>query len=285
MGTFFDAQDEAHGTRVTLGKRTVNAELAPPHASRAIRSGPMVMSSSENSASHAWVDRACIVVPAFDAERTLGAVLDDLRSAIPECRGRVFVVDDGSTDGTRRVAEAMGCQLLSHRTNLGKGAALKSGLAAAKARGFDVVLSVDADGQHRGKEARAVLFATDSPAALVLGVRDLPGAGAPRANQFSNAISNFFLSRFAKRPLTDTQCGLRRYPVTATLALGARADGFDFEAEVLLRAAWAGVPIVERPVHVLYPRDRTTHFRVRRDPWRIIKTVVSTVVTRRRGSS
>jgi hypothetical protein len=113
----------------------------------------------------------------------------------------------------------------------------------------------------------------------VLGVRDLAGEGAPRANRFGNAVSNFFLSRFTGRRLRDTQCGLRRYPVDATLGLGARAQGFAFEAEVVLRAVAKGLTIVEVPVRSLYPpaSGRQSHFSVVADPARIVGTVVWTV--------
>jgi hypothetical protein len=140
-------------------------------------------------------------------------------------------------------------------------------------------LTVDADGQHPATSAREILCADAPPEALVLAVRDLAREGAPRANRFSNTISNFFLSRFARRPLADTQCGLRRYPVEATLALDARANGYAFEAEVLLRAARRGVPIHEKAVHVVYPpeRERRTHFDSVRDPARIIACVLMTL--------
>lgn len=233
-----------------------------------------------------WLDRACVVIPAFDAETTLRAVVSDLRERIPElCRaeaGALFVVDDGSRDATERVARDLGCVVLpsspaGHRTNVGKGAALRTGFEAAVARGKTIALTVDADGQHPAIEARRVLLATRHEAALVLGVRDLVGAGAPTANRLSNGISNYFLSRFAGRELRDTQCGLRRYPIRETLASSARATGYDFEAEVLLRAVWSGLEIVEEPVRVLYPEDRQTHFRVSRDPWLILRTVLATV--------
>jgi hypothetical protein len=148
---------------------------------------------------------------------------------------------------------------------------------AAEARGKTIAVTVDADGQHPAAEARRVLFSSPSEAALVLGVRDLARAGAPRANRFSNAISNFFLSRFAGRPLLDTQCGLRRYPIATTLALAPRGTGYDFEAEIILRAVFAGVEIAEEPIAVRYPEDRRSHFHVARDPWRIIRTVLSTM--------
>ena len=230
-----------------------------------------------------WLERSCIIVPAFDAEDTIAAVITGLKRAIPERQEAILVVDDGSVDGTARIARELGCSVVTSSpsdlepSNRGKGAALRAGLEAARARGMSIALTVDADGQHPPEEARRVLFASDDDTALVLGVRDLVRDGAPRANRFSNGISNFFLSGFARRALRDTQCGLRRYPVGATLALGTSGQGYDFEAEVLLRAIWSGLDVVEEPVRVVYPANRKTHFRVSRDVARIIRTVVATV--------
>ncbi len=219
--------------------------------------------------------RACVLVPAYQAEKTLAKVLDDLKVALPDLADAILVVDDGSTDATASIARGAGCQLVSHAVNRGKGAALRSGLEAASGAGYGIALSVDADGQHPADAAAEVLGAAADPEALVLGIRQLETAGAPRKNQISNGISNFFISHFAGRALQDTQCGLRRYPIHTTLGLSARGTGYDFEAEILLRAIWAGVPIVETPVRVLYPPDRVTHFHVVRDPWRIVRTVVA----------
>jgi len=220
---------------------------------------------------------ACAVVPALDAIETIGAVLDDLRGALGV---PVLVVDDGSVDATGDVARARGAEVLRHANNRGKGAALRTGFLEAARRGFDVVVTVDADGQHPGESARIVLDASDDPRTLVLGVRDLTRAGAPSSNRFGNGVSNFFLSFFAGRTLLDTQCGLRRYPVAETLQLATRSQGYAFEAEVVLRALAKGIPVMEVPVAVVYPPagETRTHFRSVRDPARIVATVVRTVL-------
>jgi glycosyltransferase involved in cell wall biosynthesis len=223
------------------------------------------------------------VIPAYDAEAMIGGVIDSLRATLPDLP--ILVVDDGSNDGTARVAREKGCTVLAHETNRGKGAALRTAFVAARERGFDVALTVDADGQHPAEEAKRVLDADDDSDALVLGIRELTRDGAPRKNVFSNGISNFFLSRFAGRPLADTQCGLRRYPIAKTLALNARGTGYELEAEVLLRAVWSGMRVVEVPIRVLYPEDRVTHFRIGRDPWRIIKAVVGASFEHVRGDA
>jgi glycosyltransferase involved in cell wall biosynthesis len=203
--------------------------------------------------------------------------VDDLRASLDV---PVVVIDDGSRDGTAEAARARGAEVVVHPHNLGKGAALLTGLREAARAGYDVALAADADGQHPGASARIVLDGSDDPRALVLGVRDLVRDGAPPSNRFGNDVSNFFLSLFARRRLLDTQCGLRRYPVRETLGLGGRARGYAFEAEVVLRALAAGLPVVEVPVSVVYPpaEDRSSHFRNVRDPARIVATVVRTVL-------
>lgn len=223
--------------------------------------------------------RGCAIVPAFDAERSVGGVVRELISRWPE-PDAVFVIDDGSGDGTAEEARAAGARVVVHTRNRGKGAALRTGMKAALDAGFQVGVTVDADGQHPAAEARRLLDLDADPGALVLGVRDLVRDGAPRANQMSNGISNFFLSVFAGRPLADTQCGLRRYPLARVLELGGRDDGYAFEAEIILRAVASGVPIIEEPVQVIYPPagERVTHFDSVRDPARIVVRVVKTLV-------
>lgn len=226
--------------------------------------------------------RACAIIPAFDAARTVGDVARSVLEIWP-ARDAVLVIDDGSRDGTAEVARKAGARVLSHPQNRGKGAALRTGMASARVAGFDACVTLDADGQHPASEALKLLTAEPEPDAFVLGIRDLHAAGAPRANQISNQISNVFLSLFTGLSLHDTQCGLRRYPLAANLDLAARDDGFAFEAEVILRAAKAGVRMVEVPIRVVYPpaHERVTHFDSVRDPARIISRVLKTLALTR----
>jgi hypothetical protein len=222
--------------------------------------------------------RVLAVVPAYQAERTVGAVVQGLRVELGD--EPVIVVDDGSTDQTSAEAERAGAVVVRHAENRGKGAALVTGFARALELGADAAVTVDADGQHPPEEAGRVARDDAPRQALVLGVRDLARAGAPQANRFSNAFSNRFLSWFGGRRLRDTQCGLRRYPLPEVSSLGARSPGYAFEAEVLLRAARRGWDIEELPVRVVYPpgRDRVSHFHAVYDPARIVGRVLETTL-------
>jgi len=206
-------------------------------------------------------------------------VLLDLRALDPE--GALLVVDDGSSDGTGDVARELGVDVVTHAANSGKGVALRTGFAWLRERGFETAVTVDADGQHRAADAVMLAKHAAPTNAILLGIRDLVRDGAPKASRFSNRFSNWWVSLFSGQALSDTQCGLRRYPLAETLSLGSDARGYGFECEMLVRAARRGVPIVEVPVQVIYPpkEERVSHFHVVSDPARIVVRLVHTALT------
>jgi len=225
--------------------------------------------------------RVGFLIPAYQAERTVAAVVRDLGAELGSEAADIVVIDDGSTDQTLLAAERAGARVLRHPRNLGKGAALRTGLEVLAELGCRAAVSVDADGQHPAAEAVRLARHPAPENQLVLGVRDLVRDGAPKNSRFSNGFSNVFLSLFSGRSLADTQCGLRRYPIAETLALKVRSNGYAFESEVVLRAARSGLGIEQVPVRVIYPpeSERITHFHVVRDPTRIVLRVVLTAAT------
>lgn len=243
---------------------------------------PQLMAAAPNCDRLGELMNVGIVIPAYEAASVLGGVLTPLRGALAtrENPVRLLVVDDGSTDTTATVAEQAGAEVIRHQTNQGKGAALSTGLRWASEQGLLAIVTADADGQHPTCAILQLLDASAPLTTLVLGVRDLKASCAPRSHHFSNGISNRFLSWFTGLSLRDTQCGLRRYPVSATLKLGVRATGYAFEAEIILRAARAGMDIAQLRTKVYYPpaHQRLSHFDKVRDPARIIGSVLRTVL-------
>lgn len=227
---------------------------------------------------------AAFVIPAYDAAGTVARVIESIVGAAPPGHDSplVIVIDDGSSDDTALVAARAGAHVIRHATNRGKGAALRTGFQAAFELGALLAVTVDADGQHPGAEAWKVALHAAPLDALVLGTRDLAEAGAPRLNQTSNRISNYFLSLFGGRPLRDTQCGLRRYPLERVLHCQAESGRFAYESEVLLIAAKSGWTIEQVPVEVVYPPEdqRITHFHNVKDPARIVAAVLRTLARR-----
>ena len=122
-----------------------------------------------------------------------------------------------------------------------------------------------------------LLAASDAaPNAFVVGARRKAGHEIRRINRFGNWFADRALRVIAGRPLPDTQSGFRVYPVAATLGLRTIGDRFDFETEILLRAARRGLPVIGVPVEVHYPPvgERVSHFRAGKDTLRIIRTVL-----------
>jgi glycosyltransferase involved in cell wall biosynthesis len=212
------------------------------------------------------------LIPAYQAAATVGGVVRGVLDRVPQ----VVVVDDGSTDATAAAARDAGAAVVRHAANRGKGAALVTGLAHLAAAGATHALTLDADGQHLPSEIPKLLAATArAPRALVVGVRMKEGHEIRGINRFGNWVADRLMTAIAGTALPDTQSGFRVYPIAATLALGARGSRFDFETEILLRAARAGVPLEGVPVGVHYPpvAERVSHFRPWVDTARIVRTV------------
>src|SRR5262249_59945856 len=133
---------------------------------------------------------------------------------------------------------AAGAEVLRHGVNRGKGAAIVTALQHLARAGVARALTLDADGQHLPAQIAPLLAASDAARdAIVVGVRRKEGHTIARINRFGNWIADGLMRRVAGRPLPDTQSGFRVYPVAATLELGTEGTRYEFETEVLLRAA------------------------------------------------
>jgi glycosyltransferase involved in cell wall biosynthesis len=216
---------------------------------------------------------AAVLIPCLDCAATIGEVVAGARRFV----GTVLVVDDGSNDATAEAAARAGAEVVSHPANLGKGAALRTGMEWLALRGFSHALSMDGDGQHLAEEIPHLLDAWQrEPSALIIGARQLADTQIAALNLFGNRFANRWVERACGRAISDTQSGFRVYPIGPTLDLGVRAARFAFETEVLIRAVRAGVPIRSVPVRVYYPppEQRASHYRRFTDTVRIVLVVV-----------
>jgi glycosyltransferase involved in cell wall biosynthesis len=223
--------------------------------------------------------RVAALIPAYQAAGSIAAVV---RGVLPLV-SPVVVVDDGSTDATAAAAAAAGAEVVRHPENRGKGAALVTGLAYLNGKGATHALALDADGQHLPSEVPKLLAATArNPRALVVGVRLKEGHEIRGINLIGNWVADRLMTLIAGTALPDTQSGFRVYPIATTLALGAQGARFDFETEVLLRAARAGIPLEGVPVAVHYPpvTERVSHYRPWVDTVRIVRTIARIVFGR-----
>lgn len=208
--------------------------------------------------------KTAIIIPVYNHGQRIGQVVSQaLELGLP-----VFVVDDGSTDSTPEViAGIAGISVIRHAANMGKGAALVSGFAAAAAHGCDWALTIDGDGQHRPKDAGNLLRAAErSGRVIVVGRRQgMTGKNVPWTSRFGRGFSNFWVRVSGGPSVQDSQSGFRLYPLPEVLHLGVRAKRYQFEVEILVRAKRKGIDTMEAPVGVVYQArgERVSHFR----PW------------------
>jgi glycosyltransferase involved in cell wall biosynthesis len=205
--------------------------------------------------------RFAIVIPVYNhAEGILSVVERSRTLSLP-----IWVIDDGSTDGTVKcLQEISGITVLRHKRNLGKGAAILSGFSALQGKA-DWAVTIDADGQHDPRDVPGLIRAVPQGLRpIVVGRREgMCGVDVPWTSRFGRKFSNFWVRAAGGPVLSDTQSGMRLYPLPESLRLGVRARRFQFEVEILVRARWQGLPVLEAPVGVSYTPggQRVSHFR------------------------
>lgn len=202
-----------------------------------------------------------VVIPVFNHGATLPAIVARAAAlGFP-----VYVVDDGSDDGgLAAIHSVKGIRRLRHTVNLGKGSALLTGFKAAAGEGARWAITLDADGQHFPEEADRLMRAIPpGTRPIVVGRRQgMYDAGAPWTSRFGREFSNFWIRRAGGPSTLDTQSGFRVYPLPEVLHLGVRARRYQFEIEVLVKAGWCGMQVIEVPIRVDYrPQGgRISHF-------------------------
>jgi glycosyltransferase involved in cell wall biosynthesis len=215
--------------------------------------------------------RPVVVLPTYNS----GPQLTKTLAAAHAVHSEVWVLVDGSTDGSDREAEALklgGARFFRLEKNSGKGGAMLEALRIAAAEGVTHLLAMDADGQHPAESIRPFLeMAEKHPQAFLCGV-PIFGPDAPAERVIGRVVGNSFarletLDMGAK----DSLFGFRLYPVKPALKILERTRWgrrFDFDTVLAVRLSWAGLPCINLPVPVIYPSRESggvTHFRYLRD--------------------
>ncbi|QLC66792.1 DUF2062 domain-containing protein [Flavobacterium sp. LPB0248] len=216
----------------------------------------------------------CVIVPTYNNQKTLKKVLD----SIIDFTTNIIVVNDGSTDSTSEILKSYS-QLtqIQHPKNLGKGRALRNGFRKALELDFEYAITIDSDGQHFAADIPVFLEAIQNePNTLLIGSRNMTQENVPKKSSFGNKFSNFWFKFETGIKLDDTQSGFRLYPLRL-LPKRFYTNKFEFEIEVIVRAAWKGIVVKNIPIQVLYdPAERVSHFRPFQDFTRI--SILNTVL-------
>ncbi|UCE90499.1 MAG: glycosyltransferase [Pseudomonadota bacterium] len=207
-----------------------------------------------------------VVIPAYNEVRTIRDVAARARAM---CE-LVFVVDDGSKDGTVAALQDLDVTVIRQNANGGKGAALWRGMQAAVATGADAVITLDADGQHCPEDIPRFVEAWKAqPDRIIVGARLADKESFPTQRYYANRIANFWIAWAAGYPISDSQSGFRLYPAALLRQLRfrvSRQKGFVFESEILIKAARCGFRSTPIPIAAVYAQGaRPSYFRSFRD--------------------
>lgn len=218
----------------------------------------------------------CVIVPTYNNAATLGQVIAD----VEKFTLNIIVVNDGSTDETDLIAASFpGITYINYPDNKGKGWALRTGFKKAVDLGYRYAITIDSDGQHFAKDLPVFLEKIrEYPDSLIIGARNMNQASVPGKSNFGNKFSTFWFRLETGINVPDTQSGYRLYPVAAMKKMIFFTRKYEFEIEVLVRAAWKGIKVLSVPVSVYYApkEERVSHFRPFKDFFRI--SILNTVL-------
>ena len=200
-------------------------------------------------------------VPVFNNKDTVRRIVAECRTILPN----VVVVDDGSTDAdVAGLLAGLDVVVLKHERNFGKGQAILTASRFIEERNGLFMITIDADGQHLPQDIEKLIpLLREEEPAIIIGARDFNAENVPASSRFGRSFANFWLLVETGKVVDDCQSGLRAYPVRYLNQLKFRGSHYDFEAEVLARAAWAGLELKTIPVSVIYPKpeERVSSFK------------------------
>lgn len=206
-----------------------------------------------------------VLMPAFNAEKTLSPVVKGLRKALPDAY--IIGINDGSADGTGALLRSVCDRTIEFPANRGKGAALQAGFAAALERKPDAVLTIDSDGQHDPAFAPSILAALGA-SHIAIGTRDLTGEQMPKHRRVANFLSSAATRLVSGGAVHDSQSGFRAIRREVLEEIRAAGDRYEYETDFIIRAAHAGFTITNVPISTIYgPRS---YFREFHDAMRVI---------------
>ncbi len=209
------------------------------------------------------------VIPVYNNGNTI-------KSIVTECRlylKNILVVDDGSTDtDLSRLFQDTDIKVIRHERNLGKGRAIMTALKFIAENGGLFMITIDADGQHYPEDIKKFIpLLSDDDSSIIIGCRNFETNNVPASSRFGRKFANFWLRVETGISIGDCQSGFRAYPVKYLSMTRMYGSHYDFEAEILARAAWAGLKLKTVPIEVWYPepQSRVSSFKPFLDNFRI----------------
>ena len=218
-------------------------------------------------------------IPAFNEEKNIASIITKL-STIADT---ILVCDDGSTDLTATIAKKIGAVVIKHEKNLGYGAAIRSLFLKAKDLDGDILVTFDADGQHRIDDIKNVIKPiVNQEADLVIGSRFLDESEkeVPQYRKVGIKVITKITNASIKKQLTDSQSGFRAYSRKIISELNPSETGMGVSTEILIKASSKNFRIVEVPIKIIYEGNTSTHNPITHGSSVIISTIKYTSLQR-----
>ena len=216
-------------------------------------------------------------IPAFNEEKNIAAIITKLA----DITDTIIVCNDGSSDLTSDIAEKMGAFVINHEKNLGYGAAIRSIFLKAKELNGDILVTFDADGQHRIEDVEKVTKPIiDQEVDLVIGSRFLDESEkeVPQYRKVGIKVITKITNASIKKQLTDSQSGFRAYSKKVLAELNPSELGMGISTEILIKASSKNFRITEVPIKMLYAGDTSTHNPVSHGSSVILSTIKYTSI-------
>ena len=197
-------------------------------------------------------------IPAFNEEKNIAVLIIQLK----KIADKIIVCNDGSTDLTSKIAEELGATMINHEKNLGYGAAIRSIFLKSKDLGGDILVTFDADGQHRIEDINKVINPIiNGESDLVIGSRFLDESAkeVPRYRKAGIKLITKITNATIKKQLTDSQSGFRAYSKKVLNELNPSELGMGISTEILIKASAKNFRISEVPIKIIYNGDTSTH--------------------------
>ena len=198
-----------------------------------------------------------IGIPAFNEEKNIASIIMKLKKTVDH----IIVCNDGSTDMTEEISKELNVVVINHSRNMGYGSAIRSIFLKAKELQADILVTFDADGQHRVVDVQNVTKPViDDKADIVIGSRFLENkSDIPEYRKFGIKIITKITNSSLKEKLTDSQSGFRAYSKNVLKNITPSESGMGVSTEILIKASSAGHKITEVPITIMYGSDTSTH--------------------------
>ncbi len=219
-------------------------------------------------------EEICVLIPVHNEAKTIGALVSGLRAEGLD----VIVVDDGSVDGSGKIAQDMGAICLFHESKKGKGKSLRDGFAMVLEKDYRAVVTMDGDGQHAVEDiGRFMVVAEQTNAGMITGTRMCDAREMPFLRWMTNKFMSWVISGICRQTVPDSQCGYRLIRREVLEKLRLSCSDFEIETEMLVEASQRGFGIVSVPVQTIY-RNETSKINPFADTWRFCAYLIRVVL-------